>query len=159
MSIDDGVSVLTDALGRRCFQPKIRVETGQIGEADGGEACGCGWAPELSLSRVTTSTPLTNAMAITSPTRRGVPSAAVTPSASDATHATAPATGWEMPQSPSTLSALPTPPTRVSLAQLAPVIANLYPSILSARSPHSEFHQALKGPSRKTVIALCIAEF
>ena len=121
-SIDDGVAVLTDALGRRCFQPKIRVATGQIGEANGGEACGCGWAPESSLSRVTTPTPLTNAMGMTSPTlSRGVPSAAVTPSASDATHATAPATEWEMPQSPSTLSALPTPPTRVSLAQLAPV--------------------------------------
>ena len=46
-----------------------------------------------------------------------------------------------------------------SLAQLAPMIANVFPSILSARSPHSPFHAALKGPSRETCRVLSIAEF
>lgn len=46
-----------------------------------------------------------------------------------------------------------------SMAQLAPTIANVFPSILSARSPHSPFHAALKGPSRETCRLLSIAEF
>ena len=45
-----------------------------------------------------------------------------------------------------------------SLAQLAPAIANACPCILSARSPYSPFHAALKGPSKEAVTLLCIAE-